>query len=197
MFLLSLETKSIHNQMKTRVCFLLILFFVFSIGIVNSQIMLSGRVEYGDTLTFHQAIINVKVILENTNGVTHDSTITDANGNYVFYDVPDGTYYIDVRCDKFWGGGGMSDALLIMLYWSGKAMLSGINLKAADVDASGTVNSLDALYIAKRMVFMINSFPAGDWIFERDTIIVNGVNVVHDIKGIYVGDVNASYSVPF
>ena len=46
------------------------------------------------------------------------------------------------------------------------------------------------------MVFMINSFPAGDWIFEQDLITINSANVVCDFKGLCVGDVNASHIVP-
>jgi len=158
---------------------------------------ISGKVIYGDTLTPHQAINNALLILHNTNGITVDSTITDANGDYQFNNLSDGTYYIQTICTKAWGGGGASDAVAIMWHFVKLLTFTGINEKAGDVDGSGYLNSLDALYIAHRFVFMITSFPAGDWVFEEDIITVSGANVVQDIKGLCVGDVNASCVVPF
>lgn len=158
---------------------------------------ISGRLEYADTLTPHQAIGNTLLKLYSADGILVDSSVTGHNGEYIFEDISNGNYYIEPVCYKLWGGGGMSDALLIMRYWAGMEALSGINLKSADVNASGSVNSLDALYIAQRIVSIINSFPAGEWVFEQDTITVNGADVVHNIKGLCVGDVNASFVVPY
>lgn len=156
-----------------------------------------GNVGYGDTLTPHQAINNALLILHNTNGITVDSTITDANGDYQFNNLSDGTYYIQTICTKAWGGGSASDAVAIMWHFAKLLTFTGINEKAGDVDGSGYLNSLDALYIAHRFVFLITSFPAGDWVFEEDLIAVNGSNVLLNIKGLCVGDVNASFVVPF
>ncbi len=156
-----------------------------------------GNVSYDDTLTPSQPIINTKLILHNVVGVVVDSTITDQNGNYQFNNVYKGTFYIQTICTKAWGGGGASDALRVMRHFVGLNTMAGLPLKAADTDASGFVNTNDALVIAQRMVFMLNYYPSGDWIFEEDHITVNGANVLHDIKGLCFGDVGASYVVPF
>ena len=99
-------------------------------------------------------------------------------------------------CTKQWGGGSSSDAFMIMKYFVKRFQLTGLNFKAADIDGSGFVNSNDALYLAHRFVLMINSFPAGDWVFEQDLIIVDGANETYNFKGLCVGDVNGSYVVP-
>ncbi len=75
--------------------------------------------------------------------------------------------------------------------------LTGLRLKAADTDTSEYVSGVDALIIAQRMVFMIDYYPSGDWVFEEDQITVNGANVVHNFKGLCFGDINASYIVPW
>ncbi|MEM6696835.1 MAG: SdrD B-like domain-containing protein, partial [Bacteroidota bacterium] len=39
---------------------------------------------------------NIKVILKDENGDPIDSTYTDANGGYLFYNLPEGTYFVDI-----------------------------------------------------------------------------------------------------
>jgi hypothetical protein len=64
---------------------------------------------------------------------------------------------------------------------------------AGDVNASsGTVTALDALYIKLRVVGSINSYPAGDWVFEQPLVTVPVVGMV-DFAGLCEGDVNGSY----
>ncbi len=85
---------------------------------------------------------------------------------------------------------------MIMSHFGGSYILTGLRRQAGDIDGSNFVSTLDALYVMQRFVLMLNSFPAGDWVFENDTITINGANVVHNFKGLCVGDVNASYIVP-
>ncbi len=162
----------------------------------NFMYAISGKLIYDDTLNPHQPIINTLLILHKTNGVTVDSTYTDINGIYHFINVPIGSYNIEVECTKAWGGGGSNDALMIMKHFSKLIQLTGLKLKAGDIDGSGAVNATDALYVAQRFVFMINSFPVGDWVFENDLTTINSSNVIYIFKGLCVGDVNGSYIVP-
>lgn len=157
---------------------------------------ISGKVTYDDTLKPNQPITNILLILNNINGVTIDSTITDLNGDYQFNNLAGSTYYIQTICTKQWGGGSVNDALMIMSHFAKIIQLTGLKFMAGDIDGSGSVNATDALYLAQRFVFMISYFPIGDWVFENNTITVNGGDVVYNFKGLSVGDVNGSYIVP-
>lgn len=154
---------------------------------------ISGKLVYDDTLSPHQQINNTLLILNNTNGITVDSVTSNQGGEFRFKNIEDGIYNIQVQCTKPWGGNNTLDALSIMNHFAKLYTLKNLRLDAADVDLSGGVNSLDALYVAQRFALFINSFPAGDWIFESDTITVNGTDVVYDFKGLSFGDVNGSY----
>lgn len=166
------------------------------INMCSSIFSVSGKVTYDDTLTPNQVINNLLLLLYQLNGNVIDSTLTDQNGNYQFNYVSSGTYYIQPVCTKPWGGGNTADALLIMKHFVDLQPLSYLKKKAADINGSGYINAMDALYVAQRFVMMINSFPSGDWVFEKDTITINGANVVHNFKGLCIGDVNGSYIVP-
>jgi hypothetical protein len=62
------------------------------------------------------------------------------------------------------------------------------------VNGSLTWTGLDALYIKLRTVGAINSYPAGDWVFDNPTNIgVSPVLFSQNIMGLCVGDVNGSY----
>ena len=64
---------------------------------------------------------------------------------------------------------------------------------AADVNEDGKINPLDALLINRRFVGIVKSFKAGDWIYENDTVKVNGGNITCNLVADCVGDVNGSY----
>lgn len=171
--------------------------FIWIDGCVTMmQPKITGHVMYDDTFTPHQSITNTLLRLFNSGGTLIDSTYTDQNGNYLFTNLPNGTYSIRPYCTKPWGGGNSIDALAIIYHFAGQNILTGLRRQAADVDASAFISTLDALYVMQRFVMMVNSFPLGDWVFEDDAITVNGADVVHDFKGLCVGDVNGSYQVP-
>jgi len=76
----------------------------------------------------------------------------------------------------------------------GMAILSGLKKKAADINGDQYINSLDALFVARRFVGQMTSFPTGDWIFETISLPASaGQTLNQPIKGIITGDVNASY----
>jgi len=158
---------------------------------------IDGILSYNDTLTPHQAM-NATTVYLLDNLVPVDSAVTDVIGYYYFDVLQNGVYTIGAASSKAWGGGNASDALAIMRHFAGLSLLSGLAVEAADVDASGYANTLDALYVAQRFVFMITSFPAGDWAFEVPTVTIDGTGPVYqDFFALCYGDVNASYIVPF
>jgi len=161
---------------------------------------IEGIVSYADdayTSTALYPMSNSTIYLMN-NGIAIDTTITDNLGYYFFNVLQNGTYTLVSETPIGWGGGNSADALAIMLHFSSLSLLSGINLIAGDVDTSGFVSTLDALYVAQRFVGMISSFPAGDWYFETPQAIVDGTAPVNiDYNAICYGDVDGSYNVPF
>jgi hypothetical protein len=119
-------------------------------------------------------------------------TETDAHGNFAFNNIPENNYTINVVCHKPWGGVNSTDALLIERHFIGLTPLTGLRLLAADVNGSGTVNAADALLVAQRFTQVINSFPAGDWIFEDASFKLISDKMIL-VRGLCYGDVNGSY----
>ena len=152
---------------------------------------INGQLTYNNTT--NTPIGNAMILLEQNNTVI-SQTLTDAGGSYQFQNMPDGTYALDGQCLKPWGGANSADALIVMKHFTGLSLLTGIRLKAADVNISGTVNSVDALMIAKRFTQQLSSFPAGDWAFESPVVVLNGNNIVQNIMTLCYGDVNGSYA---
>lgn len=126
------------------------------------------------------------------------STSTLAGGFYQFAGLSAGTY--DLRCSSVtpWGGVNSADALQIMKHFVHMITLSGIELKAANVDGSVGINAIDALLCARRFTGIVTSFPSGDWAFEEYTITVSGGSPVsQNILGLCYGDANGSYIPPY
>ena len=140
---------------------------------------------------------NTQLYALNIAGNVQDSVITDQNGEYIFPYLPLGSYSVIPDMNKAWGGVNANDALMIMMHFAGMISLTDLYLEVADVDMSGFVNTVDALMCAQRFVGMINSFPAGDWEQEKDTILIDGITpVVYNFKALCYGDVNGSYLPP-
>ncbi len=152
----------------------------------------SGIITYDNS--FSTPLANVQLYLLDSVNQIIDSTISDINGEYAFLNVLPGTYTINSYSDHIWGGGNATDALAIMKHFVGTQFLYGLRLLAGDCDASNYINSMDGLYVAQRFVLLINSFPAGDWVFETPTILVDGTTtIIQDFMGLCVGDTDGSY----
>lgn len=151
---------------------------------------LTGSVNYANAS--NSAIANTKIFLTQ-NGRIIDSSATGAAGNYAFNTVTGGTYNISVKNSSDWKGVNSTDALLVRKYTLGLLSFDSLQIKAADVNASGNINNTDALLIGQRWSGSVNSFESGDWIFENPTITINGNNTICNIKGLCAGDVNRSY----
>jgi hypothetical protein len=157
---------------------------------VMAAFPISGKVMYDNTAK--TVVNNAKIVLK-SNGISIDSVTTNSTGNYTFSQRQNGTYTITVTTTKPWGGVNSTDALLMQRHFAGIVTLVGNKKRAGDVNLSGTINSSDALLVKRRFATVISSFIMKDWIFDTDTIIINGSSVNRDIYGICAGDVNASY----
>jgi hypothetical protein len=157
------------------------------------NINITGKVTYNNySLT---PLSDINVFIYNSRNVKIDSAKTDINGVYEFRNVVCGKYVIKAESDMQAAGITPLDALLankifLQLY----AIKDIIKYKAADVNASNNINPLDAFLINKKYTELLDSFSAGNWYFEETVVQVQGAEVNVDIKGICIGDVDASYT---
>ena len=109
--------------------------------------------------------------------------------------LPIGEYYlVGARTTKPWGGVNAVDALAISRHFTGATTLTGLRLKAADVNGSNTINSLDALTANRRFSGGISSFNVGNWVYETQSVVWNGTPINKNLKALAYGDVNGSYT---
>ncbi|MCX6272823.1 MAG: hypothetical protein NTU44_16720, partial [Bacteroidetes bacterium] len=63
-----------------------------------------------------------------------------------------------------------------------------------DVNASGYINTTDALLILQRYVGPNTTFPAGDWVFESGNATLSGGNsIILNLKGLCYGDLDGNF----
>jgi hypothetical protein len=160
---------------------------VFS-GTVNE---INGFFKYNNTVG--TPMTNSVVQLRNTQNVVVMTANTDAAGAFVFSPVAAGTYTLTGTTNKPWGGVSAVDALGISRSFTGAAPLTGLRLKASDVNGSTTVNSLDALTTSRRFTGTIGSFTVGNWAIENLPVTFSSGTISRNLLGICYGDVNGSY----
>ncbi|MHC1707867.1 MAG: Calx-beta domain-containing protein [Bacteroidales bacterium] len=148
----------------------------------------TGRITYNNYLAFGISGVHVHLLQQDT---IRYSAISSAGGYYTLAGIEPGIY--KMRADKVgnWGGVNATDAMIISLYFVQSLQLSPIQIMAADVNANGFVNAVDALVDLNRFVAIINSFPAGDWAFDTLTVNITSDTLI-DLKGLNMGDVNGS-----
>ncbi len=161
-------------------------------SLFTATTVMSGTVKYANTGA--NPMKNAVMTIKDFSGATINSATTNISGVYAFPSMPSGNYRMDIVPSNPWGGVNSTDALNILNHFALIAPLSGMNLAAADVNASHTVNGTDALFVMKRYSAMISSFPAGNYLYHYDTVIMSGFAVTGNIEMICFGDVNASYA---
>jgi len=165
------------------------------IEVIGGSNTLYGNVNYDNSI--QTPMDNMTLIIKTLSNISHDTVITDASGAYSFSGLMNENYLFEMACNKIWGGVNASDGLLVMRHFVGLNILSGLPLKASDVDASNFINTADALMCVQRFVGLINAFPAGDWIYDNDTINLNGgITFAYNPRTLCYGDVDASYQPP-
>lgn len=119
---------------------------------------------------------------------------TGANGDFLMTGFPNGNYVLTATSSKAWGGVNATDALAIGNHFINTLPLNALSLLAADVNISSTVNSTDALFVARRFVGLDSGFPSGDWAFDEVPFSASGLGMQNlDVFGLAYGDVNRSY----
>ncbi|MCX6273486.1 MAG: hypothetical protein NTU44_20135, partial [Bacteroidetes bacterium] len=163
-----------------------------TVNVVTGTNELNGILTYDNSA--HTPLNNATVELLQGGSVINTS-LTGFTGFYGFTSIPAGTYTLDATCPKPLGGVNAADALLAMKHFVGITYLTGVRLKAADVDGTGYVNTVDALIIMKRFVGILDSFVVGDWAFETPTVTMAPTGILtQNFKGICSGDLDGSYT---
>jgi PKD repeat protein len=155
---------------------------------------ISGKIGYPKSTPL--PLSNIHLNLKDINGTIVASSTTNESGNYGFSGIADGSYILTPATSKSWGGVSAADVLLFKKHIANISPLSGIFLASGDVNGSGTLTASDVLMIKKRIAFIVNSFDAGDWLFNNSPINVSGANVISNFDGLCYGDANASYTPP-
>jgi hypothetical protein len=166
----------------------------FTLSVTTTGHTLSGVVLYPNTA--QTPLQGVTLKLKNSTGTVVGTSTTNGTGHYSFADVSSGNYTLEATTAKSWGGVTAGDVLLYKKHIINVESLNGIYLAAGDVNASGSTTALDVLLMGKRIAAIINSFPAGDWLFNSVPFTIGGSDLIQDFYGISYGDANGSY-VPY
>ncbi len=166
----------------------------------DSRMVTIGECALQGSLTYlntSQTPLNNSLVSLKQGNTTVAEVSTNESGTYCFEGIPAGQYQVFPSTAKAWGGVNSVDALLILRHFVNLSPLTGLALKAGNVDNSPLVNTIDALMVQRRAVSLLNSFPAGDWVFDNPVIVIPGSPVlIQDLHGLTTGDVNGSYQVP-
>ena len=161
------------------------------------QYTLTGKLLYDNT---SQTPINgQKIVLTNISSNISatdpiNTTITDADGNYVFNNVKPGNYIITPQISLSVGGFDPLDGLLCNKFSNNLYSFTDQLLKRASyVSTEKDVNPTNADLINQRYTGLITSYQQPDWMYIHDTIHVSNTNVVHNCSVVCTGDVNGSY----
>ena len=106
-----------------------------------------------------------------------------------------GLYSLEFSSATTWRGVNTTDALVVMRHFTGAMNLTGLRLKAGNVNNRSMVNGQEAFRISQRTVDHNLTFAAGDWAFGTDSAEVRPQDTLVNIPVpvLCFGDVNASY----
>ncbi len=115
--------------------------------IPKDEFDLDGKVIYNnmDSTELNGFEIIAMDVLGNIKG----TATTNASGDYSILDL-ENAYYIFSGSGVTWGGSNSTDALKILQHFAFIDPLTGVNLGAADVNGSNSVNGTDALMVLQR-----------------------------------------------
>ncbi len=164
--------------------------------VVDTLAQISGTVKYDNAIA--SSLVNATLVLKNSSNAIVDNTISAVpTGTYTFRCLAPDTYTIEASTTRAWdlAAANSTDALMIAKASVGSITLSAFRQVAGDVNLSGYLNSADALYVMKRFVGTVSSFPSGNWVWNiPNPIAVASTNLTKNIQALMTGDVNGSYT---
>lgn len=170
-----------NKQVITIVLALFLSVASFAQHLIEGNVFYHGKAEY--------PIQGVLVGLYNQENVLIALNETNEDGGFSFPNCASGIYTCRATTNISGVDINMDQAYLIWLYDEGYLQLNEIELMAADVDDSGTVDSEDLNFILTDYFVYNQPMPAGTWIFTDVIINTDSKAEPKDIGGSRIGDV--------
>jgi hypothetical protein len=166
--------------------------FTFDVDACHS---VSGNLVYKNSA--ETAMGNVVITITGPGLAANTTVTTDVgDGGFTVPNLFDNeTYTFGYATTKTHGGINSTDALYALLDAVSIINLTGLNETTADVTNDNIVAGGDALQIQLRFVGAVNSFAAGDWVFDAGSFTINGGNSTgNKLYALATGDINGSYT---
>ncbi len=170
-----------NKQVITIVLALFLTVASFAQNLIEGNVFYHGKSEY--------PMEGVVVGLYNQQDVLLALSVTNVDGLFSFPNCASGIYTCRATTDLTATDINIDQAYLIWLYEVGYLELDEIQLLAADVDDSGTVDSDDMSFILTNYFLYNQPMPAGTWIFTDVIINTDSKAEPKDIGGSRIGDV--------
>lgn len=138
-------------------------------------------------------LVGVPVQLYAMAGFVAGRDTTNAQGQFIFQNIPAGNYFIDATINYNWGGVNSTDALRVMQIFSLIISVDSLYMRSSDVNANTVVNATDAITLSRRVALLTNSYPAGNFLTSRPSLTLPGAPDTLWLRALSVGDLNASY----
>lgn len=163
--------------------------------VVDTLSTLAGQVSYW---TESRPVPSVAM---NLTGANSRSATTDSSGLYSLADVPSGSYTLAPSKSDGVGTDAITsfDASLVLRHSAGAALLSGNAAMAADVDRNGSITPMDASYILRKSVRLIDvPFPGAGrvWDFTPPSRVyapLSGDQAGQNFTALLLGDVSGNW----
>ncbi len=165
---------------------LFILILLMANTVIFAQNYFSGTILYHNNPEY--PIPEVQVDLYDLDGNFVAGTTTNNEGVYVFDNLADGSYNLELSTTLPGEQITMQDALSILFYMNGLIDYTPIQYLAMDVTNNGVVNFSDFLFIVVQHFVFNQPFPAGDWVFETATITTGQRDGAGNLGGSRTGD---------
>lgn len=148
---------------------------MISISAFSKPVNVEGKIILNDQKG--TSVSGATVTLTDASGNLFDAVTTRINGKYIFKNVPDGSYTLNVNGYVSGGIVDLSDSYLISNYLLGLIQLTDLQLKAADVNEDGRVDWDDYTAINIDYLLYRQSYSFGKIVFIPETIMVTRNNL--------------------
>lgn len=168
--------------------------FAQVVSLFSANTTVSGTLKYANATA--NPIKTAAMAIKTFAGANVTTTTSNTSGVFAFPTVASGSYRMTITPPSPTAPCNSTDALNILNHFAQISLLTGMKLAAADVNYSHSINGTDAMLVMKRYSGLITTFPAGDYLYHTDTLIVNNTTgaVTNNLDMICYGDVNASYA---
>ncbi len=182
--------------------------FLAVAALVFFSLSLTGQNQISGVINYHnnpdKPIEDVNVSLYNDVNTLVASTTTNADGEYLFAGLANGTYTVVPSADFEIAGDGIQDAFMVLMHILGYNSLTGMQFMAGDVNEDETINMTDYIMILIGWLTGGNPPPGEAWEFEsltvnmakaKDTVFSSGGTSDVDVDGSWTPGVKPGQSV--